>query len=97
MLFGTLTSSNTTVTQSNRHTRVTSAAFVVQGTWDGATVILECKPHGSSTWTAVTDASWTEDTTGIADVSDAWDLRFSISGGGGSESVEVSLQAIKQS
>ncbi len=87
MIFETLSSDTNS---SEASTRAHSATFSVNGTWDGATVKLQFKHRSSSTWYDVSSASWTDDTTGVVDVSPAWDLRFNMSSSG-TTSVECGL------
>jgi hypothetical protein len=57
-----------------------AVAITAQGTWGAGTLVLQCRPLGTSTWIPITDASWTADVTKMVDISENWDIRFSLSG-----------------
>jgi hypothetical protein len=87
MIITTITADGNTTIDERAH----SAAFAVHGTWGGATIKLQGKVNGSSTWFDITDASWTADATGVVDISPAWAIRVNTSSVT-TTSVEVSLQ-----
>lgn len=91
MIVATLNSGTTTaaIDESNNYHKV---AITLSGMWNGATVVVQCQPYHNADWINITDASWTADATAVLDVSEEWNLRFSISDGGGSEDVEVTAQ-----
>lgn len=37
-------------------------SFVASGTWDGATITMKFSPDGGTTWVAIPDAAFTQDT-----------------------------------
>lgn len=96
MINGTLTSSVTTLESSTRCSRAAFKVGTGSSTFDSATVIIQAREDGQGDWFPVSDASWTSDKTGVIEVSQRWALRFSISGGSGSESVPVSLLKIEK-
>ncbi|MDF1786747.1 MAG: hypothetical protein P1U82_12820 [Verrucomicrobiales bacterium] len=55
-------------------------AFAIYGTWGGGTLKFQGKDKGSSTWFDITSASWTDDVSGVIDVSGSWDIRADLSG-----------------
>jgi hypothetical protein len=67
-------------------------AFAVFGTWGSGTLKFQGRLRGGSTWFDITDASWTEDATGVLDACASWDIRADLSGST-SPSLTVSLEA----
>jgi len=60
------------------------------GVFDGATVTLQASPDGGTTWIAVsTEAVFTSDAWHAVRLPKGTPLRFNITGGGGSVSINV--------
>lgn len=57
------------------------------GTWDGATITVELRVKGGSTWRSVSDGAFTADADPIINLPVSTDMRLTSTGVGGSTSV----------
>jgi len=65
----------------------------VWGTWDGATVTLQASPDNGTTWIDLEDATFTQNTVTNITLHTMNQIRASISGAGGSTSLNAKILA----
>lgn len=84
---------STAVAVPKNKSRYNDAGFTlyVNGTWDSATAVLQTSPDGGTTWISIPNASFTADSV-VNIVGHHTHFRCSVSGGLGSESINMRLK-----